>query len=212
MLRVPMYIGQKLFPRANTVESAKENARFHYDTSNELFMSFLSEDMCYSCPIFVNPEDSLAVSQRNKVHRILQRAEIGPGHHILDIGGGWGFLAIEAVRLTGCRVTVVTLSEEQKELAEKRVRENVYQDRIRFLLCDYRKTPRPPGGFDRIVSVEMIEAVGQDFLNVYFQALRDLLSPEGGRIVIQAITFTEKVHFTPLSISWYNNDDWLLMF
>ncbi|KAF9886003.1 hypothetical protein FE257_012184 [Aspergillus nanangensis] len=200
LMQLPVRIWTQLLRKINTENHALANASFHYDTSNAMFQAFLSDDMCYSCPIWSSsaPEEPLEAAQRRKVHAIISRAQIQASHHILDIGGGWGFLAMEAVRLTGCRVTAITLSEEQKQLAEKQIKARGYDDRIRFQLCDYRKTPRPVGGwFDRIVSVEMIEAVGKEFLEEFFGVLSDLLHPEEGRVVIQGITFAENLHAQP---------------
>ncbi|KAL4893083.1 Mycolic acid cyclopropane synthase [Aspergillus ambiguus] len=161
-------------------------------------MGFLSEDMSYSCAIWATPGESMEAAQRRKVHTIVRKANIDSSHHVLDVGGGWGFTAIEAVRLTGCRVTAITLSAEQKRLAEKRVQAAGFEDRIEFLLCDYRNTPRPSkGSYDRIISIEMIEAVGKEFLDEYFHVLNNLLHPADGKIVIQAITFMEKLHEQP---------------
>ena len=112
---------------------------------------------------------------------------------MLDIGGGWGYLAIETVKMTGCRVTATTLSVEQKALGEKRIQEAGLQDRIQVLLCDYRNTPRIEGGYDRIVSVEMLEHVGKEFMDGYFGAIDRLLNREYGVVVVQGITIINKV-------------------
>lgn len=194
MYRLPLRIWNRFSRITNNNDSALKNASFHYDTSNDLFMAFLSEDMCYSCALWATPDEPLEAAQRRKVHSIIQKADINTSHHVLDVGGGWGFFAIEAVRMTGCRVTAITLSEEQKRLAEKRIEAAHCDDRVEFLLCDYRNTPRPSKGhYDRIVSIEMIEAVGKEYMDEYFHVLSSLLSPTDGKIVIQGITFMEKV-------------------
>lgn len=154
--------------------------------------------MCYSCSIWLTLEDSLETAQRQKVHTIIRRADINTHHHILDIGGGWGFLALEAFRLTGCRVTAITLSKEQKDLAEQLVKAESLGDHISFLLCDYRKCPKPLGGYDRIISVEMIEHVRREFLDGYFEVLNSLLNPTDGKIVVQSSTFCEEVSLSSI--------------
>jgi cyclopropane-fatty-acyl-phospholipid synthase len=127
-----------LLKPGNDERNALQNARSHYDTSNSMFSSFLSPDMSYSCAIWKTvaeekegeEEESLGDAQRRKVHNIIDKARIRKEHHVLDIGGGWAFLAIEAVKKTGCRVTVTTLSVEQKALGEKRVKEERLEERI----------------------------------------------------------------------------------
>lgn len=156
--------------------------------------------MSYSSAIWNNTgkEDTLEEAQRRKVHNIIDKACIKPEHYILDIGGGWAFLAIEAVKKTGCKVTVTTLSSEQKALGEQRVKEAGLEDRIEILLCDYRKTPKPnSSGFDRVISVEMLEHVGEEYMETYFKEISDLLNPEHGIMVIQGITVNNQV--CPLS-------------
>ncbi|TGO25455.1 hypothetical protein BPAE_0079g00010 [Botrytis paeoniae] len=139
-LQIIPRIQKLLFRPSNDSRGALQNASSHYDTSNALFSSFLFPDMSYSCPIWdtTGKEETLEEAQRRKVHNIIDKADIKPEHHILEIGGGWAYLAIEAVKKTGCRVTVTTLSTGQKTLGEKRVEEAGLTDRIEMLLCDYR--------------------------------------------------------------------------
>lgn len=157
--------------------------------------------MNYSSPIWSSSptddyDENLESAQLRKVHHILDKARIGPGHHILDIGGGWGSLSIEAARrVPGCRVTATTLSREQKALFDRRVREAGLQDRVECIVCDYRSTPRPGAGgvgyYDRVVSVEMVEHVGREHLRDYFAAIERVLRPDGGGVaVVQGITIT----------------------
>ncbi|KAF5875821.1 putative cyclopropane-fatty-acyl-phospholipid synthase protein [Botrytis fragariae] len=172
---------QKLFFRpSNDSRRALQNASSHYDTSNALFSSFLSPDMSYSCPIWdtTGKEETLEEAQRRKVHNIIDKADIKPEHHILEIGGRWAYLAIEAT------------------LGEKRVEEAGLKDRIEILLCDYRQTPKPsPAGFDRIISVEMVEHVGEEYMETYFRTISELLNKENGIMVIQSTTETNQQGF-----------------
>lgn len=178
-----------LFRPKNNASNARKHAGFHYDTSNDLFQAFLSPDMNYSSALWCGQADEpLELAQRRKIHNILDKAKIESHHHILDIGCGWGYLAMEAVKTTGCRVTGLTLSVEQKTLAEERIQAAELQDKIEILLCDYRKAPAPPGGYDRIVSVEMLEHVGEKYLKSYFATISKLLKLEGGIMAVQGIT------------------------
>lgn len=162
VLQIVPRIQKLFFDPPNDSKNALKNASSHYDTSNALFTSFLSEDMSYSSPIWKrgfgnDSNETLEEAQTRKVHNIIEKACIRKEHHILDIGGGWCFLAIQAVKNTGCKVTVTTLSKEQKILGEKKVREAGLEEQIEVLLCDYRQTPKhSPGGFDRVVSVEIL--------------------------------------------------------
>jgi cyclopropane-fatty-acyl-phospholipid synthase len=174
--------------RVNTRRNSKKNIHEHYDLSNAFFQTFLDPSMTYSCGIFDDPADSLEQAQRNKIRSILDKAQIRPEHHILEIGSGWGGLAIEAVRSNGCRVTTITLSQQQLELARQRVEQAGMSDRIEVRLIDYRDMS---GQFDRIVSVEMLEAVGHEYLGTFFAACDRLLAP-GGRLVLQVITIPDQ--------------------
>jgi cyclopropane-fatty-acyl-phospholipid synthase len=163
-----------------------------------MFVAFLSEDMTYSCPIWrltsskEASEETLEHAQMRKLDRFIKNARIKRRDHVLEIGTGWGSLAIRAVEKTGCRVTTLTLSREQKELADKRIAAAGFTDNIEVLLCDYRALPTPKEGYyDKVVSVEMLEAVGREFLATYFACIDKLLRPEGGIAVFQCITMPE---------------------
>ena len=163
-----------------------------------MFAAFLSEDMTYSCPIWGPTSDpkfvheSLEDAQYRKLQYFIDAAKIKPTDHVLEIGTGWGSFAIQAVRNTGCRITSLTLSREQKELAEDRIAAAGFTDRIEVLLCDYRALPMPnEGPYDKVVSIEMLEAVGREFLDTYFGCINELLKPEGGVAVFQCITMPE---------------------
>lgn len=174
--------------RKNTVLMSKKNIQEHYDLGNRFYEQFLDETWMYSCAIFQSPEDDLADAQLRKLHSVIDKAQIGPEAHVLEVGCGWGGFAIEAVRRTGCRVTGITLSEEQLKLARERVDKAGLSHRIDFQLCDYRHMT---GLYDRIVSIEMLEAVGHEYFDDYFKTLDRLLKPEG-RAVIQVITIPDE--------------------
>ena len=189
----------RLFQPTNNVKHARLNASAHYDTSNQLFSAFLSKDMNYSCALWSNdPTESLQSSQKRKVFHLLKKAKISATDHVLEIGCGWGDLAITAVQTTRCKVTGLTLATEQKALAEQRIKEAGLQDRIEILLCDYRNAPMPNGGYDRIISVGMFEHVGAEYMNQYFATISRLLNTDHGLIVIDGITMTNQVYLSYL--------------
>ncbi|MFI2781763.1 class I SAM-dependent methyltransferase [Streptomyces sp. ALB3] len=174
---------------ANTPQGSRDNISHHYDLSNELFALFLDATMTYSSAVFRGfpaDQDLLPAAQHRKIDRLLDLAGVGPGTELLEIGTGWGELAVRAAA-RGARVTTLTLSREQRELARARIREAGHEDRADVRLCDYRHVT---GEYDAIVSVEMIEAVGEEFWPVYFRTLERCLAP-GGRIALQAITMPD---------------------
>jgi len=183
--RIGRRIAEARPPRAemNTVDGARENIHRHYDLSNELFGVFLDETMSYSAAWFANDSGDLADAQRRKIDAVLDLAGIGPDQHVLEIGTGWGGLAVRAAQ-RGARVTTLTISAEQAALAQQRLAAAGVADRVQVLLRDYREAR---GSYDAVVSVEMIEAVGMSYWPTYFAALDRLLRP-GGRIGLQAIT------------------------
>jgi ubiquinone/menaquinone biosynthesis C-methylase UbiE len=157
--------------------------------------------MTYSCPIWLPTShagsltETLEAAQQRKLRRFIENTRIQPSDHVLEIGTGWGSFAIAAVRMTGCRVTSLTLSVEQKELAEQRIQEAGLQDKIQVLLCDYRDAPLQDGSkpYDKIVSIEMLEAVGREWLATYFKQVDKLLKKDGGIACFQCITMPETV-------------------
>ncbi|CAG8629734.1 16226_t:CDS:2, partial [Cetraspora pellucida] len=175
---------------ANTISNAINNISAHYDISNEMFASFLSSDMTYSSAVFENEDETLENAQYRKLRMIIKKAKICKDDHLLEIGSGWGSLAIEAVKLTGCRVTTLTLSIEQKNLAEKRITEAGLSSSIDVLLCDYRNLPASHQ-YDKIISIEMIEAVGPEYLTTYFECCEKFLKEKDGIGVFQVITMPE---------------------
>lgn len=185
--------------RTNDTEQAQINISAHYDTSNTLFANFLSPDMNYSCAHWsADPNEPLESAQNRKIQTLLRKARISSSHHILDIGCGWGDLAIQAAKTTGCRVTGVTLSKEQKSWADDRVRALGLESQIEILLCDYRNVSPPSSGwYDRIISIGMFEHVGREFLSEYFATISRLLDPKQGILVIDGITAINKVTALP---------------
>jgi cyclopropane-fatty-acyl-phospholipid synthase len=183
-------IAERTQPSAedNDLAGARENIHRHYDLSNDLFEIFLDETMTYSSAWFATAPDSLGKqdlvdAQLRKIDGVLDFAGVGPDTHVLEIGTGWGALAIRAAS-RGARVTTLTLSAEQKALAEQRIQAAGVADRVQVLLRDYREEH---GSYDAVVSVEMIEAVGKGYWPTYFATLDRLVRP-GGRIGLQAIT------------------------
>ena len=146
--------------------------------------------MTYSCAIFSSPTEPLEIAQYRKLDAIIRQARIISTDHVLEIGSGWGSFAIYAVLKTGCKVTTLTLSIEQQRLAEERIEANKLQDKIDVVLCDYRNHV-PPQAYDKIVSIEMIEAVGKEYLETYFEKIDQFLKKDGGIAVFQVITMPE---------------------
>jgi cyclopropane-fatty-acyl-phospholipid synthase len=174
--------------RDNTLSGSKRNIRAHYDLSNAFFETFLDPSMMYSCGIYRDPSESLEQAQLNKLDAVIDKARIGPADHVLEIGCGWGQFAIRAAQTRGCRVTGLTLSQEQYTLARERVKAAGLEHRIEIRLQDYRTLA---GSFDKIVSIEMLEAVGHRHFPVFFRCCDALLKPDG-LAVIQVITIPDQ--------------------
>jgi len=174
----------------NDRTGARRNISAHYDLGNDLFAAFLDERMMYSCAYFPDRAASLEEAQLAKLDRICEQLRLGPENHLLEIGTGWGGMAIHAARRSGCRVTTTTISHEQFELARRRVREAGLEDQVTVLLQDYRDLD---GHYDRLVSVEMIEAVGWQYFDDYFRRCDQLLS-EDGLMLLQAITIDDRIY------------------
>jgi len=170
--------------RRNTRRGSRRNIEAHYDLGNEFFQLFLDETMSYSCGIFEREDSTLVEASRAKIDHICRKLDLQPTDHLLEIGTGWGELAIHAASCYGCRVTTTTISRQQYDLAVNRIRDAGLADRVTVLLSDYRDLQ---GSYSKLVSVEMIEAVGAEFLDTFFARCGRLLAP-GGRMVIQAIT------------------------
>jgi cyclopropane-fatty-acyl-phospholipid synthase len=180
---------RRLVPE-NSRRGARENISAHYDLGNEFFSTFLDERMMYSCALFPRPDVSLEQAQLAKLERICAKLELGPGDHLLEIGTGWGGLAVHAAREHGCRVTTTTISREQHRLASERVRAAGLGDRVTVLLEDYRDLR---GNYSKLVSIEMIEAVGWQHFGEFFRRCDALLAPDG-LMFLQAITIDDGLY------------------
>ncbi|MGW4807835.1 class I SAM-dependent methyltransferase [Kitasatospora sp. NPDC004272] len=183
-----LYVRRPPAAELSTADNAQHNIHRHYDLSNELFALFLDPTLSYSSAVFSDPSPAtrwadLVPAQHRKIDRLLDLARVGPGTRLLEIGTGWGELALRAAA-RGARVTTLTLSAEQLVLARRRIADAGQSERVDVRLCDYRQAR---GSYDAIVSCEMIEAVGRPFWPAYFTALDGLLAP-GGRVALQAIT------------------------
>lgn len=172
------------FRRANSVSGSRRNISEHYDLNNDFFALFLDPTMTYSSAYFRKEGLSLQQAQEEKYDRLCRQLHLKPTDHVLEIGTGWGGNAIHIARNYGCRVTTATISEEQYKLAKERVEKEKLSGRINVVLQDYRLLE---GKFDKIVSIEMLEAVGAEFLDVYFKKCGELLSKDG-ILAIQVIT------------------------
>ncbi|WP_445257850.1 class I SAM-dependent methyltransferase [Nocardioides aurantiacus] len=215
-----VYVHRPPSMHRNTTSNTRDNIAHHYDLSNDLFRLFLDETLSYSSALFDTSltrvvadgrrhlvaappeaaEEPLEDAQARKIERLLDQTGVGEGTRVLEVGTGWGELAIRAAR-RGATVHSVTLSSEQLGLAEARVAEAGLSDRVEIALCDYRKVQ---GQYDAIVSVEMIEAVGHEYWSTYFRTLERLLAP-GGKIGVQAITMPhDRMLATRQTYTWIN--------
>lgn len=172
----------------NTRAGSRRNIAAHYDLGNEFFELFLDPTMLYSSAIFEDESDTLDQASFAKLDRICQKLDLRRGDHVIEIGTGWGGFALHAARNYGCRVTTTTISARQYEMARTRVADAGLSDRVQVCRQDFRDLE---GQFDKLVSIEMIEAVGHAFLPTYFRACDRLLKP-GGKMLIQAITMPDQ--------------------
>lgn len=170
--------------RRNTRRGSRRNIAAHYDLSNEFFALFLDETLTYSSAVFESGDQPLADAQRRKYRSLAKKAQLGPGDHVLEVGCGWGGFALLAAREYGCRVTGITVSERQHALARARVAEASLDGRVEIRLQDYRDVT---GKFDKIVSIEMFEALGREHWPVFFSKLEEVLAPHG-LVALQLIT------------------------
>ncbi len=172
----------------NTRSGSKRNIGAHYDLGNNFFKLFLDQSMMYSCAYYDHQNANLDEAAEAKLRRICDKLQLAESDRVVEIGGGWGGFAIYAARRYGCHVTTTTISDEQYVYAQKRIEEEGLQDSITLLKDDYRVLK---GQYDKLVSIEMIEAVGPQFLDVYLRACNDLLKPHG-IMLIQAITMRDQ--------------------
>ncbi|MDX6656726.1 MAG: cyclopropane-fatty-acyl-phospholipid synthase [Solirubrobacteraceae bacterium] len=176
--------------RANSVRRSRRQISAHYDLGNDLFGHMLDERMLYSSAVFETPETSLEDAQVGKLELICSKLELRPDDHLLEIGTGWGGLAIFAASRYGCRVTTTTISAEQHALATERIREAGLEDRVTVLLRDYRELDDT---YDKLVAIEMIEAVGWRNFERFFERCSELLEPDG-LALLQAITIDDRAY------------------
>jgi cyclopropane-fatty-acyl-phospholipid synthase len=176
--------------RANTLRGSRRNIAAHYDLSNDFFAQFLDETMTYSCAIFEREDASLEEASVAKLDRVCRKLALTPEDHVLEIGTGWGSFAIHAAKHYGCQVTTTTISRQQYELAQARAEAAGVGEQVEFLLKDYRELE---GQYAKIASIEMIEAVGWEYLDGFFRKCSELLMPDG-TMAIQAITSADQDH------------------
>jgi len=170
--------------RANSLSGSRKNISEHYDLNNDFFALFLDLGITYSSAYFEHEGLSLEQAQTAKYDRLCRQMQLRPGDHVLEIGSGWGSNAIHMAQRYGCRITTVTISEEQYKLASERVQQAGLSDQIEVRVCDYRHIT---GTFDKIVSVEMLEAVGAAYFDTYFKKCHELLKKDG-ILALQVIT------------------------
>lgn len=168
----------------NSKTGSRRNVAAHYDLGNDFFRLWLDDSLMYSSAVFEEPTMTLEEASQAKLKGICKKLELSQSDHLLEIGTGWGGLAIHAAREYGCQVTTTTISSEQYQFAQQRVREEGLEDRITVLLRDYRDLT---GQFSKLVSVEMLEAIGHEFVDTYFKKCSDLLKPDG-IMLLQTIT------------------------
>lgn len=171
----------------NTLSQSKRNIAAHYDLGNAMYKLFLDESMMYSSAVYPAADASLAAAQQHKLAQICQRLQLKAEDHLIEIGTGWGSMAIYAAQHFGCKVTTTTISQQQYDYTAQRIHELGLEQQITLLFKDYRELE---GTFDKLVSIEMIEAVGDDFLDDYFEKCSSLLKPDG-IMVLQAITMVD---------------------
>lgn len=174
--------------RRNSIEGSRENIRFHYDLGTDFYSLFLDPSLTYSCGLFERPGVTLAEAQVAKFDGIAQKLALSPGDRLLEIGSGWGAFAIHAATRYGCRVTTTTISRAQHDHVGQRLAREGLGDRVTLLFDDYRNLR---GTYDKLVSIEMFEAVGLAYYDDYFGAADRLLAP-GGRMLLQTITINEE--------------------
>lgn len=176
----------------NSLKGSRQNIEAHYDLGNNFYQLFLDDTMMYSCAIFTEPGTSLHDAQKHRLDIICQKLDLQPQDRLIEIGTGWGALAIHAAKHYGCYVTTTTISKEQYLWAQQRIAEEGLQERITLLSEDYRRLPEKLNSkFDKLVSIEMIEAVGHVYFDTFFKVCSGLLKPTG-LMLLQAITIKDQ--------------------
>jgi cyclopropane-fatty-acyl-phospholipid synthase len=183
----PLQLLQHIMQR-NTLKGSRRNIAAHYDLGNDLFELFLDKTMMYSCGIFHHDKATLQEASEAKLDRICRKLQLKATDHVLEIGTGWGGFALYAATRYGCRVTTTTISKEQHEYARQRIREAGLENRVTLLFKDYRELG---GSYDKLVSIEMIEAVGHRYFDTYFQKCAGLLKQDG-MMLLQSITIADQ--------------------
>ena len=178
------YIHRK---RQNTLSGSKENILAHYDLSNDFYKLWLDETMTYSCGVFENAKSTLKEASIEKLDRICRKLDLKPNDDILEIGTGWGSFAIHAAKKYGCHITTTTISDAQYEYAKQRIIDEDLEGKIKLLNQDYRNLS---GTFDKIISIEMIEAIGHEYVELFFEKISKLLK-KNGLFALQGITFND---------------------
>ena len=178
------YIHRK---RQNTLSGSKENILAHYDLSNDFYKLWLDETMTYSCGVFENAKSTLKEASIEKLDRICRKLDLKPNDDILEIGTGWGSFAIHAAKKYGCHITTTTISDAQYEYAKQRIIDEGLEGKIKLLNQDYRNLS---GTFDKIISIEMIEAIGHEYVELFFEKISKLLK-KNGLFALQGITFND---------------------
>ena len=186
-LMKPLHWLQRYLHRG-TLKGSRRNIEAHYDLGNELFELFLDDTMMYSCGIFPRRQASLREASETKLAHICRKLQLRPTDHVLEIGTGWGGFALYAARHYGCRVTTTTISRQQYEYARQRIRDAGLEDRITLLFDDYRQLS---GSYDKLVSIEMIEAIGHRAFGTYFEKCSKLLKADG-MMLLQSITIADQ--------------------
>ncbi|HEY2637890.1 MAG TPA: cyclopropane-fatty-acyl-phospholipid synthase family protein, partial [Solirubrobacteraceae bacterium] len=188
-LREPFQRGRAALHR-NTPARSRDDIAAHYDLGHEMFELMLDPTMMYSCALFESPQATLEQASLAKLDLVCDKLDLGPRDHVLEIGTGWGGFAVHAARTRGCRVTTTTISEAQREFAAQRVRRAGVADKVELLHRDYRELD---GTYDKLVSIEMIEAVGWKDFGTFFATCSDRLAPHGA-MLLQAITMDDRAY------------------
>ena len=185
---MPVFNKIKHSLRKNSKTNSRKNISAHYDLSNDFYKLMLDETMMYSSAVFSHKNEDLYEAQKNKLEKLSSKLNLKEGSKVLEIGSGWGAMALHLANDKGCDVTTVTLSVEQKKLCEDRFKEHNIEDKIDILLKDYRDLN---GKFDAIIAVEMFEAVGKEYFHIFFKKCQELLKPNGV-LVLQVITMPDQ--------------------